>query len=1584
MIDLSMVPDFIVEAQEHLEGLESSLLTLERTPDDPEIINDIFRAMHTIKGAAQFVGVERVAELSHKLENLMDYIRQGERELDQDIIDTLIEGKDRISLLVSELDSFQTEKTDINDLLDRIQALEESTPDRPTPPDSKSNEQEYPEEHSESTDESEDDEIKLTDDFKELFDTFDDEESDFTENSEIIAALTDEEPEVKEPSITSSQDNDTVIEEPHTFFEEPEDKDEQLHIPSSPADPDKEKPIIIPEDTQQVKPKEKSSLAGQQDIDIEPLRKEIAKEDSEDELFLIFIEQLQENISLLRGLSESIQLSSNKSSVIGQCSDLISKLYSSANYMGYDWLTRFYAQWIAELEMMDLKLSTGSKVSFDFMDTNLRVISEIFPQVAQSMTENALPDEEAAVPELPPETLQHEDTKKPVEGQEPDEFGELFSSIDEAEDGDFADDSEIIEALSGEEPKNDLHSEPSGLNQTDAAKESDFLFSEADESDIQETETQHPAPSSQVIAQKPTRKVSAPARKKIELPVLQKEIENEDFEDDLVLIFIDQLQDNIRQLQKFAGDFTESTEKSHIIEQCSGLVSKLYSSANYMGYEHLTEFYGQWIAELEMVDLELSICSEVSCDFMNDHINTICIVFPQIKIPEIEQPALEDEQSDQAPDALLSDTEDTGIDDIDETMSPVIAQPDEEEPLPEKLSESDDDSGLEAAIDEFDIVKAAFADQEVETSPEEEVVTYEDLDHLAETFEHDPESVDVNEDKTTFIDGDIYPFAEDSIEEESRLGETDEEVTQESDDLLEGLFDFETDETDPESDDLLSVEEDTDEKDVSTVGDDAFDEPDEEFHDDSDLSEEVDSVSDLDAKRTELFERLSGELDALESEPEEGRLEAIEPESLLALLQDEIENDITDQDLVDIYINQLRDSISTLQNLNADFDQSNDKQKILEQYTIIVDGLRSSSNYMDYQHFERFYRKWLEQISISEEELSLDKLVALPYMVENIDLLMQVFPQLSDVPDEAAEIGDEEEKDDTPEADQAQPLSELPTDEKQLFDKLSTALDIETDKLHQVEHHDALAEDDDQLLFDKLSSALDTSSLDHTPATLKPIDDIINEILTGTGFAQPSRQIIPGQKIVAKPPALPERREDFSDRRLDFTDRRRGLVDRREAETGSSSKVKQSIRVDADKIDFLMNQVGELVVNKSYISQLYQEMNEIQTYYQNTGRLGKDELKPLQDHVDKLNEANISLGRVSSEMQDGVMNVRMMPVSQLFKRCPRLVRDLTHNTNKQVTLDIIGEETQLDKTVIEEVSDPLIHLIRNSIDHGVETVEERRNAGKEETATLRLEAYPDSSNIVIEITDDGRGIDPQRIKEKALEKNLFPAEELDAMSDEELTYLIMTPGFSTAEQTTRTSGRGVGMDVVKTNIEKLNGSIEIESLLGHETMIRVRIPLTLAIIQTLGVKLGSKVLTIPLTSVDETARVRLDDIEKTDGIKTFIHRDVSLPVIQLGEILNIPTEETDRKHEYIVIVKSEGQRAGLVVDKFLGMGESVIKPLADYLRQESGFSGATIKGDGTISLILDIPTLLGIIAERQPTQQQKQALIRQMKGLVHA
>lgn len=478
------------------------------------------------------------------------------------------------------------------------------------------------------------------------------------------------------------------------------------------------------------------------------------------------------------------------------------------------------------------------------------------------------------------------------------------------------------------------------------------------------------------------------------------------------------------------------------------------------------------------------------------------------------------------------------------------------------------------------------------------------------------------------------------------------------------------------------------------------------------------------------------------------------------------------------------------------------------------------------------------------------------------------------------------------------------------------------------------------------------------PDTAAPPSDDSHTIIPPVPSEPSDTDIPPAPPVSAE--TRPANREQRTGDRRDAV--RRG---RRKSDRINERLLKQSIRVDAGKIDDLMNQVGELVVSRAWFSQLFHEMRDLQQNLQHRARLESREMKQVKGLTFRLSEATVALGRVANELQEGVMKVRMLPIAQLFNRYPRLVFDLVRDGRKKVRLDIKGEDTELDKMVIEAISDPLIHIIRNAVDHGIETAAERQKRGKPESGIICLEAYHEGNHVVIEITDDGQGLDIDRIKAKAIAGGFASAEELERMSRKELTGLIMQPGFSTAAAVTHTSGRGVGMDVVKKNIEKLNGTIEIDSKPGIETRFRIKIPLTLAIIPALLVQVRGELFTIPLSTVEETIRISPEDLSTIEGVEVMQLRESTLPLVRLADLFNMPTDPAGDGRAFVVVVSTGMKRVGLVVDVLLGQEEVVIKPLEDYLQEKSGFSGATILGDGRISLILDIYELVNLSIDRQ-------------------
>ena len=393
------------------------------------------------------------------------------------------------------------------------------------------------------------------------------------------------------------------------------------------------------------------------------------------------------------------------------------------------------------------------------------------------------------------------------------------------------------------------------------------------------------------------------------------------------------------------------------------------------------------------------------------------------------------------------------------------------------------------------------------------------------------------------------------------------------------------------------------------------------------------------------------------------------------------------------------------------------------------------------------------------------------------------------------------------------------------------------------------------------------------------------------------------------------------------------------------AQVEQTIRVDVKRLDHLMNLIGELVLAKNRLIKINSDVEE---RYEG------------EEFLEELTQVVSIVSIVTTDLQIAVMKTRMLPVGKVFNKFPRMIRDLSRELNKKIELVIEGEDTELDKSIVEEIGDPLVHIIRNSCDHGIEPPEERIAAGKPETGTVELKAYNEGNHIVIQINDDGRGLDPNKLKQKALEKGLITEKEAENMSDKEAYSLIFRPGFSTAAQITNVSGRGVGMDVVKTNIEKLNGIIEIDSELGKGTSIKLKIPLTLAIIQALLVGVQEENYAIPLASVLETVRISTEEIYTVENKSVMRLRDEVLSLVHIGDIFEVERIMDNSEHAYVVVLGLGASKLGLIVDTLIGQEEIVIKSLGEYLKGIQGIAGATIRGDGGVTLIVDVVALMEI------------------------
>ena len=378
----------------------------------------------------------------------------------------------------------------------------------------------------------------------------------------------------------------------------------------------------------------------------------------------------------------------------------------------------------------------------------------------------------------------------------------------------------------------------------------------------------------------------------------------------------------------------------------------------------------------------------------------------------------------------------------------------------------------------------------------------------------------------------------------------------------------------------------------------------------------------------------------------------------------------------------------------------------------------------------------------------------------------------------------------------------------------------------------------------------------------------------------------------------------------------------------------QSVRVDIEKLDTLMNLMGELVINKVRLEQIGQ-----------THRMS--------DLMETLEQ----MDRVTGDLQNIVMKVRMVPVSAVFNRFPRMVRDVSKELGKEINLTIEGEETELDRTVIDEIGDPIMHLLRNSLDHGVESPDAREAKGKPRVGEVGLIARHEGNNVVIMITDDGAGIDASKIRRKAVEKGMITQDEADRLDDADAVRLIFLPGFSTAEQITDISGRGVGMDVVRSKIEALSGHVDVETHIDEGSIFKIKLPLTLAIIQAMLVRVQEEMYAIPLTSIDSTVNIEPTDIQTIQNKEVIVLRGEIIPIVRMEEALQVPHVK-DSEELFVVVVHAGEAKAGIVVDNLIGQQEIVIKTLGNLFAGLKLFGGATVLGDGRVALILDVATMI--------------------------
>ncbi|WQW44846.1 chemotaxis histidine kinase/response regulator CheAY2 [Helicobacter pylori] len=472
----------------------------------------------------------------------------------------------------------------------------------------------------------------------------------------------------------------------------------------------------------------------------------------------------------------------------------------------------------------------------------------------------------------------------------------------------------------------------------------------------------------------------------------------------------------------------------------------------------------------------------------------------------------------------------------------------------------------------------------------------------------------------------------------------------------------------------------------------------------------------------------------------------------------------------------------------------------------------------------------------------------------------------------------------------------------------------------------------------------DEPDLDYTNMSAEEVEAEIERLLNKRQEADKERRAQKKQEAKPKQEVTPTKETPKTETpKAPKTETKAKAKTDTEENKAPSIGVEQTVRVDVRRLDHLMNLIGELVLGKNRLIRIYGDVEE---------RYDGEKF------LEELNQVVSSISAVTTDLQLAVMKTRMQPVGKVFNKFPRMVRDLSRELGKSIELIIEGEETELDKSIVEEIGDPLIHIIRNSCDHGIEPLEERRRLNKPETGKVQLSAYNEGNHIVIKISDDGKGLDPVMLKEKAIEKGVISERDAEGMSDREAFNLIFKPGFSTAKVVSNVSGRGVGMDVVKTNIEKLNGIIEIDSEVGVGTTQKLKIPLTLAIIQALLVGVQEEYYAIPLSSVLETVRISQDEIYTVDGKSVLRLRDEVLSLVRLSDIFKVDAILESSSDVYVVIIGLADQKIGVIVDYLIGQEEVVIKSLGYYLKNTRGIAGATVRGDGKITLIVDVGAMM--------------------------
>ncbi len=692
-------------------------------------------------------------------------------------------------------------------------------------------------------------------------------------------------------------------------------------------------------------------------------------------------------------------------------------------------------------------------------------------------------------------------------------------------------------------------------------------------------------------------------------------------------------------------------------------------------------------------------------------------------------------------------------------------------------------------------------------------------------------------------------------------------------------------------------------------------------------------LADVDDDLLDEFEGIVGAGEPMESGPATGETQTV-PESPAADLIAEVDTvgEETDREILEIFLSYGWEIMDKIRPLVSKILTGTGSKTDLESCAEFIKSVRSSSTYMDYQNLAAFLDDWYERTIWASERL--DSLAT-----ENLSFLEDSYKKLEDflrgleavlTPKTGTETRAHEEEE-VPLVSPTQTVPKSPPVTPKTAPPAAPKPEPVTPRVEK-------------------PAAPVQPPPSHPVTEEKPV---------------PPREPRPPEPAPTPPVGAAADEQERPEQEASFA-----------KYLSREAPLVRTMRVDAAKVDTLLNQVGELVVNRSYVEQLSLDLKDLHRNLLGISTVGKREVQSIKDISLKVTEASLTLGRVANELQEGVMKLRMLPVGQLFNRMPRLIRDLSRRVRKKVSLDVHGGDTEVDKRVIEQIYNPLVHLIRNAVDHGIEEPDIRRGAGKKEEGSISLNAYSEGNQVVIDVQDDGRGISSEAVIQKAVANRLIEAKEAQSVSRQEIYNFLFVPGFSTSREVTRTSGRGVGMDVVKKDVEKINGHVEIESKEGEGTRISIKIPLTLAIIQTLLTRFGSHTFAIPLTSVREIIQISPEEITTIEGFEVVKFRRETIPVLRINEIFNLNGNSGNAKERYLVLAFSGLWTVGFLVEELIGEQDVVIKPLAEHVFKSRGLAGSTILGDGTIALVMDVGELVeDVITKHKQLRAAAQAML---------